>query len=95
MSKMCPYIEKRTIQKTIINYNEDMQEKGNIQIYDRHIDDAKELLSREPIFCEPKIVIDDNVKSFDDMTQNNVRLEGYPIEEINKKNKKLKLEVAI
>lgn len=68
---------------------------NNIQIYDRHIDDAKELLSREPIFCEPKIVIDDNVKSFDDMTQNNVRLEGYPIEEINKKNKKLKLEVAI
>lgn len=37
MNKMCPYIEKRTIQKTIIEYNEDMQEKGNIQIYDREM----------------------------------------------------------
>lgn len=37
MSKMCPYVEKRTIQKTIINYNEDMQEIGNIQIYDREM----------------------------------------------------------
>jgi hypothetical protein len=35
--KMCPYIEKRTIQKTIIEYNEDMQEKGNIQVYEREM----------------------------------------------------------
>lgn len=68
---------------------------NNIQIYDRHIDDAKELLSREPIPCEPKIVIDDEVKSFDDMNTSNVRLEGYPREEISKKNKQLKLEIAI
>ena len=68
---------------------------NNIQIYDRHIDDAKELLSREPIPCEPKIVIDEDVKSFDDMNTSNVRLEGYPREEISKKNKQLKLEIAI
>lgn len=37
MEKMCPYIEKTTIQKTMINYNEDMQEKGSIQIYEREM----------------------------------------------------------
>ena len=67
----------------------------NIQIYDRHLDAAEELLNREPIECSPKVKIDDNVKGFDDMTTENVKITDYPIEEIKKKNKQLKLEIAI
>lgn len=42
MSKMCPYIECRTVQKTIIQYNDDMQETGNIQIYERTMMECNE-----------------------------------------------------
>lgn len=34
---ICPYIEKRTIQKTAMQYNQDMQETGSIQIYEREM----------------------------------------------------------
>ena len=67
----------------------------NVQIYDRHLDAAEELLNREPIECSPKVKIDDNVKGFDDMSTENVKITDYPIEEIKKKNKQLKLEIAI
>lgn len=42
MSKMCPYIEKRTIQRTKIEYNNDMQETGNIQVYEREMMECNE-----------------------------------------------------
>lgn len=37
MEKMCPYIEKRTIIKTMINYSDDMVENGSIQLFEREM----------------------------------------------------------
>lgn len=37
MKKKCPYIEKRTIQKAIIKYNEDLIETGSMVIIEREM----------------------------------------------------------
>ena len=66
----------------------------NIQIYDRHIEQAKELLNREPIECSPKIIIDEHV-TWENMMPENVHVIDYPVEEIKKKNKQLKFELGI
>ena len=64
----------------------------NLHIYDRHMDAAKELISREPIECNPKVEV--TATRFEDMNSDNVKIVGYPTEEIKKKNKQLKLEIA-
>ena len=64
----------------------------NLHIYDRHIEGAKELLTREPIECNPKVDI--QAECFEDMNPDNVKVVGYPMEEVKKKNKQLKLEIA-
>ena len=68
---------------------------NNIQIYERHIPDAYDLLERESVECEPKIEINNNINNFYDMKVDDVKLTGYPREEISKKNPQLKLEIAI
>ena len=67
----------------------------NIQIYDRHIEQAKELLAREPIDCNPKIVINPKVKNFFDVKVEDITIEGYPMDEIKKKNPQMKFEIGI
>ena len=58
----------------------------NIQIYDRHIDGAKELLRREPIECTPKVWLNPEKKDFYDFTLDDIKIIDYPMEEIKKKN---------
>ena len=58
----------------------------NIQIYDRHIDGAKELLRREPIECAPKVWLNPEKKNFYDFTLDDIKIIDYPMEEIKKKN---------
>lgn len=66
---------------------------NNIQIYDRHIEAAKELLDRESIDCEPKVeVLGEDIFL---MKQDDVKIKDYPIDEIKTKNKQLKLELGI
>ena len=67
----------------------------NVQIYDRHINQAIELLNREPINCNPKIELNNNIKYFDDFTVNDVQIKDYPIEKIKTKNKQLKFPLGI
>lgn len=66
----------------------------NIQIYDRHYDQVNELLSREPVECNPTIEIDEHV-TWENMMPENVHVKNYPAEDIKKKNKQLKFELAI
>lgn len=66
----------------------------NIQIYDRHYEQVDELLSREPVECNPTIEIDEHV-TWENMMPENVHVKNYPTEEIKKKNKQLKFELAI
>ena len=44
---------------------------NNIQIYDRHVEQAKELIRREPVECEPKIWLNPDKKNFYDYMKKN------------------------
>lgn len=66
----------------------------NIQIYDRHIDKAHELLKRESVDCNPTFTIDDNV-SWDNIMPENVHLNDYPKELIKTKNPQMKFDLGI
>ena len=68
---------------------------NNIQIYDRHIAQAKELIAREPIDCHPVIKLNEAKDNFYDFTQDDVKIEGYPRELIKKQNPQLKFELGI
>lgn len=67
----------------------------NIQIYDRHIDQAIELMNREPIDCNPKIVINEDKTNFYDITKDDVKIVDYPLQKIKKKNPQLKFDLGI
>lgn len=68
---------------------------NNIQIYDRHLEQAKELLRRESVDCNPEIVLNENVHNFYDFTPEDVKIKSYSRKMIQEKNPQLKFEVAI
>lgn len=68
---------------------------NNVQIYDRHVEQAKIILDREPIECRPSIFINPEVNNFYDFKVDDVKITGYFREEIKEKNPQLKFEVAI
>lgn len=64
---------------------------ANQQIYDRHIDNAKEMLKREPIECNPVLKLNENKNDFYSFTTvDDFTIEGY---EPNKPQ--LKFELGI
>ena len=67
----------------------------NIQLYDRHIDNAIEMLNREPINCKAAIKLDDKVEKFDDIKPDDITIEDYPKELIKKQNPQLKFKLGI
>lgn len=67
----------------------------NVQIYDRHIDQAIEMLNREPINCNAEITLNEDIKSFDDYNPDDVKIVDYPRELIKKKNPQLKFPLGI
>lgn len=67
----------------------------NIQIYDRHVEQAKEILNREPIDCSPKIIINPDKTDFYDMKPEDIKIEGYPLKKIKEKNPQLKFDLGI
>ena len=67
----------------------------NIQLYDRHIDKAIEMLEREPINCKAEIKLNDKIEKFDDIMPDDITIEDYPKELIKSKNHQLKLELGI
>lgn len=66
----------------------------NIQIYDRHITQAHEMLERESYECSPSIEIDKDV-TWDTVMPENVHIVDYPKELIKKKNPQMKFELGI
>lgn len=63
---------------------------ANQQIYDRHIDNAKEMLNREPIQCNPILKLNEEKTDFYSFTVDDFELEDY------KANKpQLKFELGI
>ena len=67
---------------------------ANVQIYDRHMDQAKEMMSRSSIDCEPAITVPEG-KSFWDLEVDDFKVEGYPRDEIKQKNPQLKFDLGI
>jgi thymidylate synthase len=68
---------------------------NNIQIYDRHIPQVRELLRRESIECAPKIWLNPDKKDFYSFTVDDIKIVDYPRDIINEKNPQLKFEVAV
>ena len=68
---------------------------NNIQIYDRHIEQAKELIAREPVDCEPKIWLNPEKTNFYDFTIDDINITGYPRAEIKEKNPQMKFDLGI
>lgn len=66
----------------------------NIQIYDRHINQAKELLQRKAIDCNPFFTIDEDV-TWENMMPYNIHLNDYPKELIKQKNPQMKFDLGI
>ena len=50
---------------------------ANQQIYDRHVDNAIEMLKREPIDCNPVLKLNPEKKDFYSITVDDFTLKGY------------------
>ena len=68
---------------------------NNIQIYDRHIEQAKELINREPVECQPEIWLNPEKQNFYDFTVDDIKIINYPRDEIKKINPQLKFDLGI
>lgn len=66
----------------------------NIQIYDRHVDLAKELISRTPVDCTPTIWLNPEKKNFFDFTVDDIKIKNYPRQKIAEQNPQMKFEVG-
>lgn len=58
----------------------------NIQIYDRHIPFAEEILSRDPIECYPEFILNTNKNNFYDFKVEDFEIRGLPKKLIKEKN---------
>ncbi len=67
----------------------------NVQIYDRHVNQARELLAREPIDCKPRIWLNPEKTDFYQFTQDDIKIEGYPRTLIRTKNPQMKFDLGI
>lgn len=67
----------------------------NIQIYDRHVEQAYEMLEREPVDCNPQIWLNPEKNNFYDFTIDDIKIEGYPRKLIKEKNPQMKFDLGI
>lgn len=68
---------------------------ANVQIYNRHINQANIMLNRESIPCKPYIYINPDKHNFYDITIDDIELRDYPLEEIKQINPQLKFPLGI
>ena len=68
----------------------------NVQVYDRHVEQAKEIIRRSPVDgCSPRLVLNAGNKSFWDITIDDFTLEDYPSEKIAEKNPQLTFDLGV
>lgn len=67
---------------------------NNIQIYNRHINLAKELLARDSVECHPSIWLNPRKNNFYDFTIDDIKILGYPKKEIAKKNPQMSFDLG-
>ncbi len=66
----------------------------NIQIYDRHVELAKELIARQPVACKPEIWLNPEKTNFYDFTVNDIKIKGYPRKTIAEKNPQMSFDIG-
>ena len=67
----------------------------NVQLYDRHLDQAIEMMWREPITCNPRVEINPDKTNFYDMETSDIKVVDYPMQKIKEKNPQLKFPLGI
>lgn len=67
----------------------------NVQIYDRHINNVKNLLTREPVKCCPQLILDTDKTDFYEFTIDDFALTDYPVDKIKEKNPQMKFDLGI
>lgn len=67
----------------------------NTQIYDRHINQAKELINRNPIPNKAQLILDTDKTNFYDFTIDDFKLIDYPLDKIKNTNPQLKFDLGI
>lgn len=73
----------------------------NVQIYDRHIDHAKEIIGRDSVPCNARLVLKDTLneygepKGFYDFTIDDFEMVDYPLQEIKEQNPQLQFDLGI
>lgn len=68
----------------------------NVQIYDRHIEQAKELIERQSVDCNPRLVLNvPDGTNFYDIKFEDFRMEDFPIDKIKEENPQLDFDLGI
>lgn len=68
----------------------------NVQIYDRHVENAKTLIQREPVECNARLVLNvPDGTNFYDIKFEDFELVDYPLEEIKKQNPQMQFDLGI
>ena len=68
----------------------------NVQIYDRHIEQAKILVERDSVECQPRLVLDVPEKTnFYDIKFENFHMEDFPLDKIKEENPQLEFDLGI
>lgn len=68
---------------------------ANLQIYDKHLEIAKELIKRESIPMNPRIVFKTNKTNFYEINRDDISIEGYDTKLIESTNPQVKIPVAV
>lgn len=66
----------------------------NVQIYDRHVELAQELIAREPVECAPTIWLNPDKKDFFDFTINDIKIKGYPRKAVAEQNPQMSFDLG-
>ncbi|MBQ2909391.1 MAG: thymidylate synthase [Bacilli bacterium] len=67
----------------------------NVQIYDRHMDQVKEMLGRDSVECAPYIELNPDKKDFYDFTPADIQIKEYPFQKIKTINPQLTFPLGI
>lgn len=68
---------------------------ANLQIYDRHLKIAEELLKRNSLPMNPRIIFDTNETDFFNIPLNSIKIQGYDGKLIDSINPQVKIPVAV
>lgn len=68
----------------------------NVQIYDRHIENAKALIERQSIECQPRLVLNVPDKTnFYDIKFEDFSMEDFPLDKIKEENPQMEFDLGI